>query len=108
MANVPVLTVTYENDENELVELKVKATIKDMSSYELAASRQNWPTTPQGAPMLWSAYLAWSALRRDPNAPTRLKTANVDDFLDVVEMVGPADEEEPVDPTRADHGSAPA
>lgn len=44
-------------------EIVVQTDNRDMTGYDLARSRQKWPTGAE-APSFWTTWLAWSALKR--------------------------------------------
>lgn len=108
---VPPVDVIYEDsDSGETMALRVSTTIKDRSAYEVHAHKNGWPTKNpmQNALFLWSGFLAWSALRRSPDAPAQLRTSTPDEFFDVVLDVVPVSDEsevEAVNPTPPAHGS---
>lgn len=112
---IPPVEVTFEDQATgETLAVTVQTTIKDRSAYEIHAHKHGWPTERpmQTATFLWSGFLAWSALRRDPGAPAQLKTATPDEFfdvvLDVIPVVDDEDEVPHVTPTDAAPGSEPA
>lgn len=97
---VPPVDVIYEDEfTGEIMQIRVKTTIKDRTSYEVHAHRSGWPTERpmQTAMFLWTGFLAWSALRRSPDAPAQLKTKTPDEFLDAVLDVVPVVEEDAID-----------
>lgn len=108
---VPPVDVIYEDAETgQTLALRVRTTIKDRSAYEVHAHKNGWPTKNpmQNALFLWSGFLAWSALRRSPDAPAQLRTASPDDFFDaVLDVVPVADDEaaDAVDPTQPAPGN---
>lgn len=108
---VPPVDVIYEDAETgETMALRVKTTIKDRSAYEVHAHKNGWPTKNpmQNALFLWSGFLAWSALRREPDAPAQLRTPTPDAFFDAVLDVVPVGDDaevDAVDPTQPALGS---
>ena len=109
---VPPVEVIFDDHESgERMAVTVQTTIKDRSAYEIHAHKNGWPTDrPMNtATFLWSGFIAWSALRREPNAPQQLKTATPDAFfdaiIDVVPVTEEAGEETTVDPSLAAPGS---
>lgn len=112
--SIPPVEVIYDDAETgERMAVTVQTTLKDRSAYEIHAHKNGWPTErPMStAIFLWSGFLAWSALRRVPDAPAQLKTATPDAFFDAVIDVVPVEEQEgdesTVDPTRAAAGHEP-
>lgn len=111
--SIPPVEVTFEDQTTgETLAVTVQTTIKDRSAYEIHAHKNGWPTDRpmRTATFLWSGFLAWSALRRDPNAPAQLKTTTPDQFFDAILDVIPLDEDEngempQVDPSHAAPGS---
>lgn len=109
----PQLSVIHDL-HGQLEEIIVQPTSRDAAAYELQAHKHNWPTEQamKHAPFLYFGAMAWSALRRSPEAPEKLKTKGVQEFLDTVLEVTPAVDEdgeeitEEVDPTQA--GATPA
>lgn len=111
---IPPVEVTFIDDQTgELLAIEVQTTIKDRSAYEVHAHKNGWPTEKpmSTATFLWSGFLAWSALRREPDAPAKLKTRTPDEFFDVILDVIPIAEEEGeetiVTPTHAAPGHEP-
>lgn len=109
---LPPVNVIYEDaDTGDTMMITVKTTLKDRSAYEVHAHKSGWPTKNpmQNATFLWFGFLAWSALRREPEAPAQLRTAGPDAFFDAVIDVVPSDDEGEatiVDPTLEAPGSA--
>lgn len=107
---IPAVEVVYEDEVGELMALTVQTTSKDAAAYEVHAAKNNWPTEipMQNAMFLWHGFIAWSALRREPDAPAKLKTPTPDSFLEAIVSALPADSDEAtvVDPTHA--GASPA
>lgn len=107
---LPPVDVIYTDPETrQLMALRVRTKIKDRSAYEVHAHKNGWPTErPMTTAMfLWSGFLAWSALRRDPNAPACLKTPSPDAFIDFIEdvqLVTDEDEADQLDPTQGEAG----
>ena len=109
---IPAIEVVDEDDQTgELMALTVQTTSKDAAAYEVHAPKHGWPTEVpmSNAMFLWHGFVAWSALRREPNAPAKLKTATPVAFMEAIVSALPADESDAtvVDPTQADHTSAP-
>lgn len=98
--SIPPVEVTYEDAESgEVRAIAVQVTIKDRSAYEIYAHKHGWPTDRPmlTAVFLWTGFQAWSALRREPNAPEQLKTRTPDEFFDVILDVMPVVDEEEAD-----------
>lgn len=94
---IPPVEVTFVDDvTGDNLAIVVQTTIKDRSAYEIHAHKNGWPTERpmQTATFLWSGFLAWSALRREADAPAQLKTRTPDEFFDAILDVIPVSEEE--------------
>lgn len=99
----PRVAVIVDN-EGELLEYLVQTDNRDAIAWDMHRNRQKWPAGPD-APVLWMTFLAWSAMRRDPESPAA--GLSFDDFTERVLSVAAPDGDdpeaaEPVDPTTAD------
>ncbi|WP_144267679.1 hypothetical protein [Leifsonia xyli] len=88
-AEFPRLSVAYAPPGAPAATLVCRPGYSDAARYEIARDRAGWPALDD-APLFAMAFMAWSAIKRDPAAPGVLKTPTVDAFLDVIQNVSPA------------------
>ncbi|WP_166985209.1 hypothetical protein [Canibacter zhoujuaniae] len=94
----PKIAVVYETENGNLAEIVVKASVYDMTRYELMAARKGWPPASK-AQNLFGGYLAHAALQRAEDCPPELKIESLDKFLaEIVNLVPVDDEGEDVNP----------